>query len=75
MNLLEESKSMSNDNDNNDDQWEYMEEGTLEITWHGNKIIFNKNKVTVRASNKEPNQNQVMIAFFYYSSNFFAHYH
>ncbi|MED6196336.1 hypothetical protein PIB30_046511 [Stylosanthes scabra] len=58
--LLEESQSAPNGNgsDNDDDQWEYVEEGPPEIIWQGNEIIFKRNKVRVRVSNKEPNQNQ-----------------
>ncbi|MED6106135.1 hypothetical protein PIB30_002027 [Stylosanthes scabra] len=61
--LLEESQSapngnVSNNDDDDDDQWEYVEEGPPEIIWQGNEIILKRNKVRVRVSNKEPNQNQ-----------------
>lgn len=34
-------------NENDDDDWEYIEEGPAEIIWQGNEIIVKKNKVRV----------------------------
>lgn len=33
---------------NDDDEWEYVEEGPPEIIWQGNEIIVKKNKVRVK---------------------------
>ncbi|KAJ0592395.1 putative transcription factor C3H family [Helianthus annuus] len=39
---------------NEDDEWEYVEEGPPEIIWQGNEIIVKKNKVRVKK--KDANQ-------------------
>lgn len=33
---------------NEDDEWEYREEGPPEIIWQGNEIIVKKNRVRVK---------------------------
>ncbi|KAJ9552554.1 hypothetical protein OSB04_016599 [Centaurea solstitialis] len=42
------------DGSNEDDEWEYVEEGPPEIIWQGNEIIVKKNKVRVKK--KDANQ-------------------
>lgn len=39
---------------NEDEEWEYVEEGPPEIIWQGNEIIVKKNKVRVKK--KKTNQ-------------------
>ncbi|KAI3755056.1 hypothetical protein L1987_54849 [Smallanthus sonchifolius] len=59
MNAVErESKLQSEgaeEGSNEDDEWEYVEEGPPEIIWQGNEIIVKKNKVRVKK--KDTNQN------------------
>lgn len=43
--LQEGAEEGSNDDD---DEWEYVEEGPPEIIWQGNEIIVKKNKVRVK---------------------------
>lgn len=42
---------------NEDEEWEYVEEGPPEIIWQGNEIIVKKNKVRVKK--KKTNQTLV----------------
>lgn len=49
--MQEGTEEVSNEDD---DEWEYIEEGPPEIIWQGNEIIVKKNKVKVKK--KEANQ-------------------
>ncbi|GMP63218.1 hypothetical protein CsSME_00024995 [Camellia sinensis var. sinensis] len=48
--LEEESKQnqVGNEDENDNDDWEYVEEGPPEIIWQGNEIIVKKKKVRVK---------------------------
>ncbi|XAR56256.1 hypothetical protein NMG60_11036664 [Bertholletia excelsa] len=48
--LEEESKQneVENTDENEDNEWEYLEEGPPEIIWQGNEIIVKKKKVRVK---------------------------
>ncbi|XP_050209873.1 zinc finger CCCH domain-containing protein 5 isoform X2 [Mercurialis annua] len=41
---------------NDEDEWEYVEEGPAEIIWQGNEIIFKKKKVKVPKKKSEDQQ-------------------
>ncbi|KAK1385812.1 Zinc finger CCCH domain-containing protein 5 [Heracleum sosnowskyi] len=41
-------KNLEEDEPNEDDDWEYVEEGPPEIIWQGNEIIVKKNRVKVK---------------------------
>ncbi|KAI3503014.1 hypothetical protein L1887_31448 [Cichorium endivia] len=51
-----ESKSIQEGTEEEDDEWEYIEEGPPEIIWQGNEIIVKKNKVKVKKKDTITNQ-------------------
>lgn len=52
---------------NEDDEWEYVEDGPPEIIWQGNEIIFKKKKVRV-PKKKSGHQSEIEVVGFIYFS-------
>ncbi|KAG9135502.1 hypothetical protein Leryth_007250 [Lithospermum erythrorhizon] len=52
---LKQNEQVEHENDEEDD-WEYVEEGPPEIIWKGNEIIVKKNKVRVKKKDEQSTQ-------------------
>nr|CAB3450056.1 unnamed protein product [Digitaria exilis] len=51
--LLQSKDDQGNEPEEDDDEWEYIEDGPAEIIWQGNEIIVKKKKVKVPKGVKE----------------------